>query len=97
MVRQRLIQRCPCHTPQRGGQTWSLATWEWIFAPLCLKCQWKTKLSHGRSQGGGTGNTEQTPGNAAKAGGSFISAKRRKTLVSWGLGYRQGCGNKAQG
>lgn len=37
------------------------------------------------------------PGNGAEARGSFISAKRRKALVSWSLGYGQGCGNKAQG
>ena len=43
------------------------------------------------------GSTERAPGNGAKAGGSFISAKRRKALASRSLGYRQGCGNKAQG
>lgn len=97
MVGWRLTHHCPCCTLQRGGKTRSLATWVWIFAPPCLKCQQKTKLSHGCSQGGGMGSTEHMPGKAAKAGGSFISAKRRKALASWSLGYRQGCGNKAQG
>lgn len=36
-------------------------------------------------------------GNAAKVGGSSISAKRRKVLASWNLGYQQGCGNKVKG
>lgn len=97
MVGRRLTHHCPCCTLQRGRKTRSLATWVSIFAPPCLKCQQKMKLSHGRSQGGGMGSTEHMPGKVAKAGGSFISAKRRKALASWSLGYTQGCGNKTQG
>lgn len=91
---KRLACCCPCHTPAAGRA--DPVPWH-LGADLCstgsqvpVENGTFPRLEPGR-------NGEHVPGNGAEARGSFISAKRRKALASWSLGYGQGCSNKAQG